>query len=82
MEDDAGRGMDDDPVVDNGLSNDLVEAPKQCKLDIHTSVPKNLAFDTDYDEPKPNREPLMMDEEDSDDNRPPYKKELKLEKIR
>lgn len=86
MQNEVGHRMDDDPVVDNGLSNDIQEANKQFEL----NIPKNSqAFNKDDpDEPQSNRLPSNIrnmsddDEADSDDNRLPYRKELKLEKIK
>ena len=82
MDDEADRAMDDDPVVDNGLTNDLVETPSNIKLEIESSLPKHLTFNRNNDEPKSNYQRHMSDDEDSEDNRPPRTKELKLEKIK
>lgn len=87
MENEADRGMDDDQVVDNGLTNDLVESsPSQIKLEIKSALPRNLNFgarraEGELDEPRPNYQRFMSDDSEEDDPIPGKKKELKLEKI-
>jgi hypothetical protein len=43
MKNEDDRPMDDDPVVDFGVTNnEVAETPSQIHLEIQSSIPKNL----------------------------------------
>lgn len=53
MKNEDDRPMDDDPVVDFGVSNEVAHTPSQIHLELQSSIPKHLRTNRNFDNEEP-----------------------------